>query len=109
MHLLPDCPDPLTAALADLRSLVEQSTWTFARTMPRYPHEYTLRRHAKDELLFERVVLHIRRHGYTKLFGETRYTYLDLDGWQYWTMGAPLQDTILINRARIRSAGKRKD
>ena len=24
-----------------------------------------------------------------------------MGGWRYWTMGAPLPETILINRARI--------
>jgi hypothetical protein len=29
------------------------------------------------------------------------YTYLDIDGWHYWTMGCPLHQTILINRAKL--------
>jgi hypothetical protein len=29
------------------------------------------------------------------------HTYLELDGWEYWTMGAPLPETTVINRARI--------
>jgi hypothetical protein len=24
-----------------------------------------------------------------------------LDGWTYWTMGAPVEETTLINRARL--------
>jgi hypothetical protein len=28
-------------------------------------------------------------------------TYLELDGWEYWTMGAPLPETTVINRARV--------
>jgi len=39
--------------------------------------------------------------GYHQKWGKTTYTYLDIDGWQYWTMGAPLDKTILINRAAI--------
>lgn len=86
----------------ELRSFVQESKWTYAKTMPQTPHEYTLRRDAKDEVLFERVVNHIRQVGYQQKWGAITYTYLDIDGWQYWTMGSPLDQTRLINRAAIR-------
>ena len=86
----------------DVRDFVRASSWKFAKFMPQTPHEYTLRREAKDEDLFERVVMHIRQVGYQKKWGKNTYTYLDIDGWQYWTMGAPLGATILINRAKLR-------
>jgi hypothetical protein len=31
----------------------------------------------------------------------TTYTYRNIDDYKYWTMGAPLSQTILINRAKI--------
>lgn len=86
----------------ELRAFVQASSWKFAKSMPQMPHEYTLRREAKDEDLFERVVLYIRQVGYPKKWGNTTYIYLNIDGWQYWTMGAPLEATILINRAKLR-------
>jgi hypothetical protein len=47
--------------------------------------------------------MHIRRHGYRARFGRVFYTYLDwpVDGvlHQFWTMGASLEETIIINRA----------
>ncbi len=84
----------------ELRAFVQTSSWKFAKSMPQTPHGHTLRPEAKDEDLFERVVLHIRQVGYHKKWGKTIYTYLDIDGWQYWTMGAPMEATILINRAK---------
>ena len=98
-----DVPDPQLESLTlpELRAFVARSTWTYAKTMPKTPHEYTLRQNAPDEPLFERVVMHIRRHGYRKVYGRATYTYLDIDDWQYWTMGSPLSETILINRARL--------
>ena len=52
---------------------------------------------------FERFVMHIRRHGYKQRFGKSTYTYMDwpVDGvvHQFWTMGAPLDISIIINRA----------
>jgi hypothetical protein len=85
----------------ELREFVRSSPWTFARTMPEIPHEYTLRTEAPDERVFERVVLHIREEGYKAVFGSATYTYLDIDDWKYWTMGTPLEHTTLINRAKL--------
>jgi len=85
----------------EVRAFIAESSWQFAKRMPQMPHEYTLRRNAKDEAAFEHFVMNIRHHGYREKFGKTWYRYLDMDGWKYWTMGAPLPKTILINRARI--------
>lgn len=48
----------------------------------------------------------IRRDGIVKLWprdaAKPRYrlTYLELDGWEYWSMGAPFPETTVINRAK---------
>jgi hypothetical protein len=47
----------------------------------------------------------IAEHGYVKLWRGTPRRYVDIDGWSYWTMGAPLDETILINRARQVTGG----
>ena len=94
-------PSLADAELEDLRVLIASSHWTFARTMPHIPHEYTLRRRSPDEAAFERFVTCISERGYVKLWRGTPRRYVDIDGWSYWTMGAPLDETILINRARI--------
>ena len=62
------------------------------------PHEYTVRGETPDEA-FEWFVRHISEHGYRARFGERAYTYLEVDGWRYWTMGAPVEETTIINRA----------
>lgn len=80
---------PVTTA--ELQIFVQKSHWRLAKSMPLIPHEYTLRSEAADEALFERVVVHIRKHGYRKVFQNRPYVYLDLGGWQYWTMGSPLE------------------
>ena len=84
----------------DLRAFVANARWIFARTMPKSPHWYTLRRE-NPEGSFEAFVLFIRENGYDEEFGGRWYTKFDLDGWSYWTMGAPLDETILINRAKL--------
>jgi hypothetical protein len=94
-------PQLESLTLPELRAFLAKSTWTYAKTMPKTPHEYTLRKNAPDEALFKRVVMHIRLHGYRRVYGRAIYAYLDIDGWQYWTMGSQLSETILINRARL--------
>ena len=74
--------------------------WKVAKTMPRNPHEYCLKERCKDPKSFEDFVIHIRAHGYKQNFFQKTYIYYDVGEYQYWTMGAPLQDTILINRAK---------
>lgn len=92
----------------DARGYVSEVRWQFAKTMPQWPHEYTVRgwRHDLEHDFFEFVAL-IRRDGVVKPWpaeaAVPRYhhTYLELGGWDYWTMGAPITDTTVINRALI--------
>lgn len=81
---------------------IAHAPWRFAETMPDQPHEYTVRGETPDEH-FDWFVLYIREHGYRAKYGGRYYVYLDVDGWKYWTMGAPVQMTTIINRAAISS------
>lgn len=83
-----------------LRGFIKGAQWVFAKTMPESPHWYTLRR-TNVTADFERAVMDIRTHGYLRRYKGYDYTSYDLDGWYYWTMGAPIAETILINRAQI--------
>ena len=88
-----------TALPEDLRHLVDSSEWTFAETMPEWPHEYIVREPV-DEDLFLHLVRHIRDNGYEGKFYRRSITYYDDGGLVYWTMGAPLAETTIINRCR---------
>ena len=83
----------------DLRAFIASSHWTFVKTMPQWPHEYIVREQV-DEQLFVKFVCHIRANGYQGKFYRKNITYYDADGMIYWTMGAPLEETIIINRSR---------
>jgi len=83
----------------DLRGFINSSLWTFAKTMPEWPHEYIVRDRV-DENLFERLVKHIRAYGYEGCFYRKAITYYEESGALYWTMGAPLDETTIINRCR---------
>ena len=83
----------------ELREFIGQETWTYAKTMPEWPHEYIVRERV-DEGLFVQLVKHIRAHGYEGTFYSRKITYFDEDGLTYWTMGAPVEETIIINRCK---------
>lgn len=79
--------------------------WQFARSMPSNPHEYTLKKwKAESSCEFEWLVREIREYGYQETFNGRRYVYLKVEGYVYWTMGEPMADTILINRAIVNGA-----
>lgn len=82
-----------------LREFIATLQWTFAKTMPRWPHEYIVRAQV-DENLFEQLVQHIRANGFEEPFYQEKYIYLEVDGLLYWTMGAPVNETTIINRCR---------
>jgi len=83
----------------DLLRFASEEQWTFAKTMPTWPHEYLVRSRV-DEALFERMVKHIRSNGYEGRFYQQKITYYEELGLVYWTMGAPIDETIIINRCR---------
>ena len=83
----------------EFREFVASSPWKFAQTMANIPHEYSLRKKHEDDQRFADAVQFIRESGYVQSFYGREYRYFDLGGHQYWTMGAPVEETILINRA----------
>ena len=83
----------------DLREFIDSAQWTFAKTMPEWPHEYIVRERV-DEELFVRLVRHIRQHGFEGHFYQRVLTYFAEDGLLYWTMGAPIEETTIINRCK---------
>ena len=85
-----------------LRSMIARCKWTFAKTMPQCPHEYIVR--GKCPLSDEDFVYFVnmqREHGVKEQWGKFNFPYLYIDDYKYWTMGAPIEETTIINRARI--------
>ena len=84
-----------------LRAFIKSCHWTFAKTYAAtWPHEYIVRDRV-DEESFIQLVRHIRENGYEGSFYTKRITYFDEDGMVYWTVGAPIQETIIVNRCTI--------
>ncbi len=106
----------MTESVDDARAYIAKVRWQFASTMPRWPHEYTVLQWRQDlEPEFRAFVALIRRAGVIKPWprdsSSPRYhhTYLELDEWEYWTMGQPVDETTLINRALLPGVGLRVD
>jgi 2-polyprenyl-3-methyl-5-hydroxy-6-metoxy-1,4-benzoquinol methylase len=82
------------------RLLLKQH-WIFAKTMPENPHHYTLRKHWGRDDEFVWAVEYLRANGYTAVFRKSRYVQINVNEHFYWTMGAPIPATILINRKAL--------
>jgi len=83
-----------------LRAFVSSCQWKSAKTYAEtWPHEYIVRDRV-DQDKFVQLVHHIRAHGCPAPFYQTSYIYFNEDGRLYWTMGAPVEETTIINRSR---------
>jgi hypothetical protein len=96
------------------RQYIARVRWRFARTMPEWPHWYTVRQWRPDLVAdFEAFATLIRRVGVVKPWPRDavqptyRFPYLELDGFEYWTLGAPIPETTVINRAVLEEADTR--
>ncbi len=76
-----------------------QVSKTYAKTVP---HEYTVREWQLDlEHDFEQFVRFIRQNGVTEKFYSKIHVYWYHGEHKYWTMGAPIDETTVINRCFI--------
>lgn len=82
-----------------IERLLEAQEYTFAKTMPKNPHWYTLRKKWRNDEDFKKVVQFIRDNATIEYFFGRPYSMYYLNGKKYWTMGNPISETTLINRA----------
>jgi hypothetical protein len=87
--------------LAEIRNIIATSTWNFAKTMPWIPHFYIVSDKTVPYELLMRFAILLRHFGYDENYGSRIHRYLDVDEFKYWTMGEPIAETTLINRARL--------
>ena len=50
---------------------------------------------------FDRFVALLRKCGYADFYYRIRHIYWSVDEYKYWTMGSPVAQTTVINRARV--------
>ena len=91
----------------EITSFITGHDWTFAKTMPQNPHWYVVKEKCRSQVEFERMVIHIRRYGYREKYAGRWYTVFnwqtpsETEPYKYWTMGWPLNQTIIINRKPV--------
>ena len=98
----------------DFREFVAAGRWTFAKTLPWHPHEYTIsgRTHSATRKTFQEVYDWIVEAGYLAWFYQTPIYYYDLDGWCFWRGAHPprgVETAWLLNRARLPNLAERRD
>jgi hypothetical protein len=92
----------------EARAYIAEVRWQFAKTMPQWPHEYTVRDWRPElEGTFEAFAGFTRSEGVVKPWPADSPTpryhhrYVEIDGWDYWIMDGPIEETGVINRARL--------
>lgn len=76
--------------------------WNWATSYAmRAPHWYVVRNQFRNDDLFNKVVEYMREHSVTEYFFSKPFHYFYHEGFKYWTMGNPINETTIINRARV--------
>ena len=78
---------------------ISKYKFTFAKTMPKIPHEWLARRDVPPQI-FDWLVATIYHHGQEEMFYRKTYKYLYVGDHKYWCMGNPISQTTIINRAK---------
>ena len=82
----------------EIKSFISSSEWTYAKSYATtWPHWYIVRKNV-DEGMFVKTVEYIRANGYEAQFYNQKHVHFDDDKYSYWTMGAPIEETTIINR-----------
>ena len=106
--------NPSDADMSDIRAFIRSVEWRFARTMPLCPHFYNvLHWNPENRDGFFKLVSAIFKYGYkqewpppsekTKISSckKRMVTYFNVDDYKYWVMDPTIEETDLINRAKI--------
>ena len=82
----------------EMRAFIAKATWKYAKTMPKYPHEYTIK-DWNNGPEFEAALHYLLHYGERRKEYRWERVYLDVDGYDYWDMGDPLGVGQIINRS----------
>lgn len=100
-------------SVCDAIALIAGARWVFAKTMPDWPHEYTVKTWRPNEAAsFEAFCRLVRTLGEVQPWPPPpaaaiyHNRYLEIDGYSYWAMGlagdtGPVADLTVINRAIV--------
>ena len=89
---------------SQMKTFISQFCWIYAKTYAEVcPHEYIVKTKL-DKMhwdSFEDAVKYIRDNGFDATYNKRVGKYYILDDYYYWTMGEPIDETIILNRARL--------
>ena len=88
-------------SIEDIEEAIQANEFVFAKTMPKNPHYYVVRKNWVGKMPFDDFALLIRKYGYNENFKGWAYRTWDVVDHKYWSMGAPLALTVIINRKPI--------
>ena len=87
------------------RDFINRHEWIFAKTYAAFcPHEYIIMKKLPEEewKLFPGIAQFIRDEGFVAQYGRLGPNwYYVVDEYYYWTLDAKVEDTDLINRAKL--------
>jgi len=86
-----------------LQQFITNHRWQWAKTYAeKSPHYYIVVSWLSnnDRNTFYWMVRYIRSHGFRAHYFNWEGTYLSLGSCYYWTMGAPVRETTVINRTK---------
>lgn len=85
-----------------VKTFLNSLKWVEAKTMKNIPHEYSvLYWNYSNKKYFIEFAKLIQSEGYEEEFYGKKYKYINVDGYKYWTMDFPIENTNLINRAKL--------
>jgi hypothetical protein len=84
------------------RDYIDSVNWKFAKTYAeKAPHEYTVKQWVSSKYDdFEHFIELIREYGFQRKYYRQTWTYLLIDGLEYFTHPGPVKETPVINRAK---------
>ncbi len=85
-------------------NFIERNNWIEAKSYSKTaPHEYLVfdKLDSESQVDFINFVMLIREKGYPERFWKKIFFYYDINGYKYWTMGNPIEETIILNRVKI--------
>jgi hypothetical protein len=99
--------EPRILSPEEIEAWMRRQQWIYAKTMPRHPHHYSLKR-LQDPRRFEDVVLTIWERGYDRKYLNRLWRSLAVGNLHYiWVhtepgpgVGVPIGQTVLVNRAQ---------
>ncbi len=88
--------------LEQAKKFLANEDWVVAKSYSEtYPHFYLQRKKCSNQEKYEDFLRLIRKEGVVKSFYSKQYIYMEIDGFEYWEMGRPINAVQVLNKAII--------